>query len=258
MSPMTQSMPPQLTEQIPALVEQYQQTGYTVLRGLFSAEEAAGWSAECDRLLAQDWVDANNVRTPYRFDSIETPERIDPVLDVSPVFAALANDTRITNTLHAIFGEGAILFKDKLIFKMPGVAGYTMHQDWAWGWQELCPADQILSVSIQIDGADPANGCIELFPGYQHKLLTPPGLQTNFRAEELALVDPNVGEKLTTQPGDVLIFHSLTPHQSGTNTATYSRRSLYLTYNAASAGDLKSAYYDGYKDRLGGEGKFFR
>jgi 2-aminoethylphosphonate dioxygenase len=230
------------------------------LRGLFSADEVAQWQAECDRLLAQEWVSPQNIRTPFRMGSTQTPERIDPVVDVSPLFSSVARDERLLAPLRAIWNDEARLFKDKLIFKMPGVDGYTMHQDWAWGWQNLCAADEILSVSVQIDGADAANGCIELFPGYHHKLLTPPGLQTNFRAEEVAQIDAARGIKMETQPGDVLIFHALTPHQSGKNTANYSRRSLYLTYNAARAGDLAGAYYAAYKERLGKEGsdRFFR
>lgn len=250
----TTSLPAVSTPQ----AQEYWQNGFLVLRGQFSAAEAAAWAAECDRLLEQDWVDAGNIRTPYRMNATETPERIDPVVDVSPLFDRLVQDDRILSVLREIWSDEPVLFKDKLIFKMPGVEGYTMHQDWAWGWQTLCPADDILSVSIQIDGAGAANGGIELFPNYHHELFTPPGLQTNFRAEELARVNPATGIKVETQPGDVLIFHSLTPHQSGKNTATYPRRSLYLTYNAARAGDLKADYYDGYRERTGGDGKFFR
>ena len=193
-------------------------------------------------------------------DSAIVPERIDPVVDVSPLFAQLVQDERILTVLRAIWQDEPVLFKDKIIFKMPGVAGYTMHQDWAWGWQELCPADDILSVSIQIDGANAANGCIEVFPGYHDRLLTPPGLQTNFRDEELRQVDASTGIKMETRPGDVLIFHSLPPHQSGTNTADCSRRSLYLTYNAARARNLKEAYYEGYRERIVGQeaGRYFR
>ena len=241
-----------------SLTQDYQRQGYIALRGLFSADEIAQWQAESDRLLSQDWIDPHNVRTPFRKNATQLPERIDPVVDVSPVLAKLVADERILAPLRAIFEDEPLLFKDKLILKAPGVEGYTMHQDWAWGWQDLCPADDILSVSIQIDGADARNGCIELFPDYHHQLLTPEGLQTNFRAEEMAKIELSSGQKMETLPGDVLIFHSLTPHQSGTNSAPYSRRSLYLTYNAQRAGDLKADYYDAYQTRVTGNGQFFR
>ena len=171
-------------------------------------------------------------------------ERIDPVIDVSPIFDAMVRDERIVKPLHAIFGDEPKLFKDKLIFKLPGMSGYTMHQDQAW-WQ-LCPPDDILSVLIVIDGADASNGGIEVFSGYHDKLRTPEGELRNFNDEEAAQIDEQRGVLPVTTPGDVVIFHSLTPHRSGPNTAQKSRRSLYLTYNAARVGDLYQANQEHY------------
>jgi len=227
------------------LIREYWTRGYISLRGLFKPEEIAAWSEECDRLLRSEFVFQENIRTPFRMNSGEWPERIDPAVDISPVFSALASNSRIIKVVEGIFRDKALLFKDKIIFKAPGTQGYSMHQDQAW-WQ-LCPADDILSVSIQIDGASAANGCIELFPGYHGKLLTQPGVRTNFRKEELALIDPSTGEKIETVPGDVLIFHSLAPHQSATNTANVSRRSFYLTYSAARNGDFYTQQLENYK-----------
>ncbi len=228
-------------------VRDYWRDGYVALRGLFGTEEIAAWSAECDRLLHSDLVQPHNVRTPFRFNSGNAPERIDPVLDISPIFAGLINDPRILTIVEAIFQDTPLLFKDKLIFKAPGTDGYSMHQDQAW-WQ-MCSADDMLSVSIQVDGATAANGCIELFPGYHDRLLTPAGTLCNFRAEERAQVDLSKGEKIETQPGDVLIFHSLAPHQSSTNLANVSRRSLYLTFSAARVGDLYREHLEKYISR---------
>lgn len=119
------------------VVREYWTRGYIRLAGLFTPAEIAAWSAECDRLLRSDIVFPENVRTPFRMNSGDCPERIDPVVDISPVFAALASDPRITTVIEAIFHDKALLFKDKLIFKAPGTKGYTPHQDQAW-WQ-LCP-----------------------------------------------------------------------------------------------------------------------
>jgi len=231
------------TESDPQLRE-YWTRGYIALRGLFTAAEVADWSAECDRLLKSEYVFKSNIRTPFRMNSGDRPERIDPVVDISPLFSRVVADRRVTDVVAAIFRDKPLLFKDKLIFKAPGTEGYTMHQDQAY-WQ-LCPADDILSVSIQIDGANAANGCIELFPGYHGKLLTPPQARMQMSPEAVAQIDLSTGEKIETQPGDVLIFHSLTPHRSERNTDTVSRRSIYLTYSAARNGDFYATQQKNY------------
>jgi len=236
-----------------ALSREYWTRGYVALRGLFAPEEIAKWSDECDRLLRSEHVFPENIRSPFRMNSGDKPERIDPVVDISPVFAALAKDDRITNVLRAIFRDEPLLFKDKLIFKAPGTEGYTMHQDQAY-WQ-LCPADDILSVSIQIDGANAANGCIELFPEAHGKLLTPPQQRMQLRPEDIAQIDTTKGEKIETSPGDVLIFHSLAPHQSAKNTASVSRRSFYLTYSAARDGDFYAQQLKNYIKYVRSNGK---
>jgi hypothetical protein len=237
------------------LARDYHQRGFVKLSGFFSPQEAADWQAECERLQQLDLVNPNNKRTPFKMPDIPYPEKIDPVVDISPLFAELTQDERVQRVLRAIYQDEALLFKDKIIYKLPGMNGYGMHQDWAWGWQHLAPANDMLSVSFQIDGADASNGCIELFEGYHATLLTTPGEERGFYDEEVAeLLDPARGHLMETQPGDILIFHSLTPHRSGKNTANYSRRSLYLTYNAARSGNLCAEYYDHYMNEMQGRG----
>lgn len=235
------------------LSQEYHRRGYIKLSGLFSAEEITRWQAECDRLQKLDLVNPKNKRTPFKNPEIPYPEKIDPVVDISPLFSELVKDNRLLAILQSIFGDAPLLFKDKLIYKLPGMTGYRMHQDWAHGWQHLAPAEDILSVSFQIDGADAANGCIELFEGYHEKLLVTPGEERAFNDAEKAMIDSARGEKMETKAGDILIFSSLAPHQSGKNLATYPRRSLYLTYNATRAGNLREAYYQHYINDMVGK-----
>lgn len=239
-------------------VRSYQTNGYLVLRQVFSPDEVKTWQAEADRLLNSPLVAENNLRTAmHQLDTgTLAVERIDPVIDVSPLFNDLLRDERILGPLHDIFGETALLFKDKLIFKLPGMRGYEMHQDYAW-WQPQpeqqtfspIPSDKILSVMLSIDPATTENGALSVFGGYQHGLLSPVGELRNMTADETARIDPATEFVATTEPGDVLIFHSLTPHCSEPNRSGQSRRQLYMTYNAASCGDVyagQQVHYRGY------------
>lgn len=238
-----------LDEDVKQLVDGYRKTGYLVLRNAFDGYEVDAWKNECQRLSDDKTItNVDNRRTPFGMGAKLNPERIDPVIDISPVFKSLANDRRITNVVREIYhGHEPTIWKDKIIFKDPGVKGYAIHQDGSW-WQGLdVPLEELLSVMIAIDGAAVDNGCLEIFPGYQHKLVSTPGEIRNMNEEEKKRIDFSTGIKVETQPGDVIIFHALTPHQSGQNTSTRSRRQFYLTYCNGQFGDHYQRQQDHYR-----------
>lgn len=221
-------------------LDAYRRSGYVALRGVFAADEVAAWEAESRRLLRLGLAHEDNWRTVlYRSPAgLAVVDRLSPVIDISPVFASLVRDERILGPLRVLYGEEMLLFKDKLIYKMPGVAGYEMHQDYS-SWQTF-PRD-LVNVIVSIDGAGADNGGVEFFPGYSDRLLSAAGELRYMSAEEAGQIDLGRGEVLTTEPGDVVIFDCLTPHRSGVNGSTRLRRQLYLTYSSARNGDLYGA-----------------
>ncbi|MDQ0898028.1 phytanoyl-CoA dioxygenase family protein [Paenibacillus sp. V4I7] len=229
-------------------IQTYNEQGYLVLRGVFSEHEAKVIQTECDQLLTlSDYTDKFNIRAGHKIyaDGRVAIERLDPVHDISAVFADLVEDERILSPLRDIYLDEPLLFKDKLIFKLPGANGYSMHQDASW-WQGF-PIEGLISVMVAIDGATTANGGLELFPGYHERLRSTPGELRNMNAEEIAEIDPKQGVIVETNPGDVIIFHSFTPHQSGVNLSDVSRKQLYLTYTPSKNGNLYKAHYQHYQ-----------
>jgi len=62
-------------------------------------------------------------------------------------------------------------------------------------------------------------------------------------------VDPARSVKLLLEPGDVAVFHGLTPHRSGPNRSTTMRRAFYISYNARSeGGDQHEFHYREFHD----------
>lgn len=135
----------------------------------------------------------------------------------------------------ALLGEPAVLYKEKINHKRPGGAGFAPHQD-ATAYRFV---DHHVSCMVPVDPATSASGCLSVVSG-AHEGLVP--------TEDGGRILPSVADGLDwevaeVEPGDVLWFDSYTPHRSGTNTSDRPRRALYLTYNAASAGDFRDIYY---------------
>jgi len=109
--------------------------------------------------------------------------------------------------LRQIYGDEAHLFKDKLIFKMPGMTGYAMHQDYI-SWKSF--PESFITVIVAIDPTDAENGATEVFGGYHSK-----GYMSDRDGDyhELALdkVDLSRGTVLDLAPGDVAFFSGFTP-----------------------------------------------
>ena len=70
-------------------------------------------------------------------------------------------------TASALIGEPAVLYKEKINYKLPGGAGYAPHQD--------APAYRFVethvSCMVAVDDALIDNGCLEVVSGRHHELL---------------------------------------------------------------------------------------
>jgi hypothetical protein len=216
--------------------EDYEEQGFLILRGLFTPEQIARLAAEAEALLRRsDLISTRNLRCRWQPNVVTGKcqfETFDPVIDISPGCCELAHDTRLLSVLAALYGDEACLFKDKLIFKPPGVKGYGLHQDWiAWpGFPR-----SFLTVLIPIDASTVANGCTEVFPGYhRHGCLS--SEDGHYHELPLELIDEARAVPLELEPGDVAIFGGFTPHRSRPNRSDGWRRQLYLSYNKRSDG----------------------
>ncbi len=225
-------------------VQQYQADGYLILRGVFGSEEISALASEAETLIRRtELIDTANIRCRWS-DHVSSGECLfdcfDPVIDIGPVCRFIANDERIVSPLSALYGEPARLFKDKLIFKRPGVKGYNLHQDYI-SWPEF--PKSFVTVILAIDATDASNGATEIFPGYQQQGYLSPA-DGDYHELPPEAIDASRGVILELAPGDLAIFTGFTPHRSASNNSDRWRRQLYLSYNRHSdGGQQRDAHY---------------
>ncbi|QXC59204.1 phytanoyl-CoA dioxygenase family protein [Aquihabitans sp. G128] len=138
-------------------------------------------------------------------------------------------------TASALLGEPAVLYKEKVNYKLAGGAGYAPHQD--------APAypfiDAHVSCMVAVDDSTVENGCLEVVDACHQEVLA---------VDAGGCIHPDLVATYDWVPVEVpagwtLWFHSRTPHRSGPNRSATPRRALYPTYNARSEGDLRADYY---------------
>jgi 2-aminoethylphosphonate dioxygenase len=218
----------------------YRRDGFVVVPGLFDAAEVAAISAWTDAVHAIPEVPGSYMvygETSLREPGRRLISRIENLYAHHPGFRALFDGDQLRGRVSELFGEPAVLFKDKINFKMPGGDGFKSHQDHQAGWGTY--ASLFVTALVSIDETTAENGCLELAPGHHRAGLI--GAEwTPLGQAEMA------GMRFVaypSQPGDAVFFDSFVPHRSGPNMTDRARRVLYVTYNRRSEGDHRLRYY---------------
>jgi 2-aminoethylphosphonate dioxygenase len=228
----------------------WREQGYLILPRFFPVEQIAEAAAEADELLVRHraLINANNLRTrfqPIMATGEQQFECFDPVIDLSLSCHGLALDSRLLGVVGAIYGEEACLFKDKLIYKKPGMKGYDLHQDYA-PWDSF--PYSFMTVLIPLDRADADNGCTEVYPGCHTRGLLRPR-DKNYAPLPLEAVGDVQPVPLILDPGDIALFDAFTPHRSAPNQTDRWRRQFFPSYNKISeGGHQRPRHYQEFRD----------
>ena len=223
-----------------AQIAAFRRDGFVVASGLLAPGEIADltrWTEELASALEQP-----GRHMVYGEQSILAPERrlIQRIENFCPFhagFDALLARGRVIAATAQLFGESAVMFKDKINFKMPGGDGFKAHQDQQAGWSRY--ASLFITALVAIDAATVENGCLEIAAGQHRRGLLGP----EWRPLEVADMAGFALKPLPTAPGDVVFFDSYVPHASSPNLTGAQRRVLYVTYNRASEGDHRERYF---------------
>lgn len=218
----------------------FRRDGFLAIRQMYSPAEVAELSRWIDELVARP--PETGKQMAYYEDSLLTKgkrilSRIENFLDFHADLRAFVYDERMVRRVSELLGEPAVLFKEKINFKLSGGDGFKPHQDIQPGWDDY--ASYFISVLVTVDDSSAENGCLELAAGHHTRGL----IGRKWQPLENEELDGIVFEQYPMAPGDVCFFDCFVPHQSEPNLTDGPRRNLYLTFNRASEGDHRERYF---------------
>ena len=165
--------------------------------------------------------------------------RTEYIIDYHYGMKELLTKGKIPNIVEKINNNKINLYKEKINYKYPNTGSYKSHQDIT----AYPNTKNHITCMINLCDTNKLNGCLEFSPYNQNKIL---------QHKNGVILNP---DKLNwhycpTNFGDIVLFNSYVPHRSNINYTINPRKSLYITYNNITEGNLRNDYYKNKKINL--------
>ncbi|HZS84581.1 MAG TPA: phytanoyl-CoA dioxygenase family protein [Stellaceae bacterium] len=257
--------------QIAAALAAYEENGYAVLRGLFTAAEVTELAAAFDR----HWARGMALGASFRHGNLHYRLGEDARLGKIPrmvqwpsyedaTLARYRTDPRLFALLEPLLGRDIKQIINQLHWKPPGAAAaeFVFHQDVRFrrprgAYRNL--GHSYLQTGIAIDRHTAASGAMKVYPG-SHRLgeldlgIAGRVMDGAMAAESLARagLDPGRVVDLELEPGDLAFWNAFMIHGSGRNHSAQDRRFYLNGYvRAADCDRGEWAFRDGKPCMLG-------
>ena len=227
-------------------VAEYHERGFHLARGLFDRDEiellhlAAKEDHELDK---RSFGRADGEGGTVRLSLWNQPG--------DGIYGMFARCERMVRSCEQLLGGEVYHYHSKMIMKDPRVGGaWTWHQDYGYWYQNGVIEPLLTSVSIAVDQATKANGCLQVIEGshrcgrIDHVLTGDQAGADRERVDEVLKRMPLVYVEM--EPGDALFFHSNLLHRSDQNTSESPRWSMICCYNAARNDPYKDSHHPRY------------
>lgn len=227
-----------------AYKEEFDSAGYTLVRGLFGADEV-------DRLRDHYMELRHRGAHPGDFAGLQGDSR-DP-LRRYPRMAQMHRwddtslrwmiDARLDQVMTALLGRSPYAVQTMIYFKPPGSRGQALHQD---NFYLKAEPGTCVAAWMALDRVDQANGCLEVVPGsHRWPILCTEKADTkvSFTDVTVPLPEPDAAVPIEMEPGDVLFFHGALVHGSAPNVTTDRFRRALIGHYIEGEAERVAQYY---------------
>lgn len=226
-------------------VVEFSSHGFTIVRGLFTADEAAAYRDHFMELNAagSHAGDFSGVEGGGEYDPLKKYPRMIHMHRWDEMSREFLLHPRIRRTMNALLGRDPYAVQTMLYFKPPGARGQAIHQD---NFYLRAQPSTCVAAWMALDVCDDDNGCLKMVPGsHEWPLLCTVTADTSQSFTDVTVPIPE-GTEVTPihmQPGDVLFFNGQVVHGSNPNTTTDRfRRSLIGHYIQGDAEQVSKFY----------------
>ncbi|MBO9308806.1 MAG: phytanoyl-CoA dioxygenase family protein [Chloroflexi bacterium] len=224
----------------------YDQNGYVVARGLFSAEEAAFYRDYFTRLREAGTYPGDELGVVLR-DSDDPLKRYPRMIHMhrwDAVSRAWLLDPRLRDALTLLLGRTPYAVQTMLYFKPPGARGQALHQD---NYYLRVQGGTCMAAWMALEPCDEANGCMMVVPGsHTWELLctVPADTTRSFTDVTVPLPEGCEVRPVPMQAGDVLFFNGSLVHGSNPNTTTDRFRRALIGHYIEGQAEAVAAWYN--------------
>lgn len=223
-------------------LRQFEEDGFTVVRGLFGYDEIDRLCAEFTALHAAGPVPGHFEPRPSA-DPLRTHPRVMHPHEINERALRVLLDPRLRGVLEVLLDEEVLAAQSMFYFKPPGARGQALHQD---NFYLRVEPGTCVAAWVACDVIDRDNGGLEVVPGTHRMDLFCPqeaDASLSFAREYVPPPEGLATVAVDMAPGDVLFFNGSLVHGSQPNrTADRFRRSFIGHYVGRSAERIGTYY----------------
>ncbi|MFJ4535575.1 phytanoyl-CoA dioxygenase family protein [Streptomyces tibetensis] len=226
--------------------EGFEEDGFTVVRGLFGAEEIDRLCAEFAALRAAGPVpghfEPRAVDGPG-VDPLHVWPRVMHPHEINDFAREVLLDARLRTVLETLLEEEVLAAQSMFYFKPPGARGQALHQD---NFYLRVEPGTCVAAWVACDVIDRENGGLEVVPGTHRMDLfcpEPADADVSFARE---YVPPPAGlapVPVDMAPGDVLFFNGSLVHGSQPNRAAERFRRSFIGHYVGRSAERIGRFY---------------